>query len=274
MKSIYFKIEQNFDFFSKEEKKVAKYCIDNYATIGMHSLAQVSKNSQSGEATVVRFCNKLGFKSFKEFKKELANEVNDSTSNQDDAIVSSIRMNTIDSFDYIARNIDQEKLNVLAKEISRADKILCIGVGNSSIAAEACAMRLVRNGKNGIFLKDAHFQAIYINELKKNDVVIMFSMSGESKDLIHCANLINSKGITIISCTASIVSSVAKKSKYHLLVKPNHVGPLNGGSMVGQISQLMIADIITTKVAMIDLNATLKARNETYDNILDKMNHD
>ena len=69
MKSIYFKIEQNFDFFSKAEKKVAKYCIDNYATIGMHSLAQVSKNSQSGEQQLFVFVINQDLKASRNLKK-------------------------------------------------------------------------------------------------------------------------------------------------------------------------------------------------------------
>lgn len=42
--------------------------------------------------------------------------------------------------------------------------------------------------------------------------------------------------------------------------------------MIGQITQLYIADLLSTRTGMIDQKATLKAKETTFDYILDKMN--
>lgn len=272
MKSIYLKIKHNLDYFSKAEKRVAKYCIDNYANIGKHTLAQIAEKSGSGEATVLRFCSKLGFQSFIEFKEDISSEVSENIIFSNDSIALKIRMNILEYLDYIIKNLDVNELKKIADLIYKSDKIFCVGVGNSAIAAEACAMRFVRNGKNGLFIKDAHFQSIYVNELNNNDVVLLFSISGESKDLIHIINLIKKKNIPIISCTSSILSSIAKKSDFHILIKESKNGPFNGGSMIGQISQIFVADIMITQVGLINVDDTIDARKTTYDYIIDKMN--
>ena len=56
----------------------------------------------------------------------------------------------LNDIEYAIENLDLRQIDVIAEKMDKADKIFCAGVGNSGIPAEACAMRLVRNGKNGI----------------------------------------------------------------------------------------------------------------------------
>ena len=53
--SLYLRIRNNFDSFSKSEKKVARYCLDNFLNVGSLTLSELAKNVQCGEATIFRF---------------------------------------------------------------------------------------------------------------------------------------------------------------------------------------------------------------------------
>lgn len=269
--SIYGKIKDHYDYFTKSEQRVAKYCLDNYMEVSGNTLFQLAEKAKCGEATVVRFCKKIGCESYHDFKEELTDETQEHLKSENDSFVSQIYQNIQTSIEYTIQNLDLEQLDEIAALMDKADIIFCAGVGNSGIPAEACAMRLVRNGKNGIYFKDNHFQSIYLNELKHNDIAILFSASGESIDTIHCAEILKQRKVKTVCVTSSIVSSLATLCDYCILMK-RWLGPLGGGSMIGQITQLYIADLLSTRTGMIDQKATLKAKETTFDYILDKMN--
>ena len=199
--SIYGKIKDHYDYFTKSEQRVAKYCLDNYMEVSGNTLFQLAEKAKCGEATVVRFCKKIGCESYHDFKEELTDETQEHLKSENDSFVSQIYQNIQTSIEYTIQNLDLEQLDEIAALMDKADIIFCAGVGNSGIPAEACAMRLVRNGKNGIYFKDNHFQSIYLNELKHNDIAILFSASGESIDTIHCAEILKQRKVKTVCVT-------------------------------------------------------------------------
>lgn len=268
--AVYSKIKDNYDAFTKSEQRVAKYCLDNYMEVAGNTLSQLAEKAHCGEATVVRFCKKIGNESYHDFKEELTEETQEHLKSENDSFVTQIYQNLRTSIEYTIQNLDLEQIDEIAQLMNKADIIFCAGVGNSGIPAEACAMRLVRNGKNGIYFKDNHFQSIYLNELKRSDIAILFSASGESNDTIHCAEILKQRKVKTVCVTSSVVSSLAVLCDYCILLK-RWLGPLGGGSMIGQITQMYIADLLSTRTGMIDQKTTLKAKETTFDYIIDKM---
>lgn len=262
--SVYDKIKSNYDYLSKTERRVAKYCLDNYLEISNYTLSQLSNQSKCGEATIFRFLKKIGISSFHDLKVELTEESQYVGKMVQDSFVSDVYQSIQTAIEYTIHHLDQNELNEMAHLIQKAGKIICAGVGNSGIPAEACAMRFLRNGKNGIYLKDYHFQLIYLNEMTTSDIAILFSITGETDDILCCAEILKKRKIKIISITSSIVSSLAKMSDYHILVKYSN-GPINGGNMISQITQMYIADLITTSVGLLEPKQMMKAREITYD---------
>lgn len=270
--SLYLRIKNNFDSFSKSEKKVARYCLDNFLNVGSLTLNELSKNVQCGEATIFRFCKKINFDSFHDFKIELQNEINESAQINEESFVYDVYKSIQESLEYTIHNINHDQLDAIGKLLYSAHIIFCAGVGNSGVPAESCAMRFLRNGFNAVVLKDTHFQSIYLAQLGKNDAAILFSHSGESLDTIHIAEILKSRNVPIISVTSSVVSTLAKLSDYHLLIK-NKGGHIGAGSMIPQISQMYVADLLVTRVGLFDSKRIAQAKEMTYDYILDKMNY-
>ena len=268
--SVYDRIKNAYESLTKSERKVAKYCLDHYADIRNLPLSQLADNAGCGEATIVRFCRKIQCASYLDFREEMTEEARGHTHSQGDSFVDEIYHNVQASIEYAIENLDLRQIDVIAEKMDKADKIFCAGVGNSGISAEACAMRLVRNGKNGIYFKDTHFQAIYLNELHSRDVAVLFSNSGESYDMLHLARILRKKQVTVVGVTSSVVNSLAKLSDYCILSR-KWIGPLGGGSMIGQITQLFIADLLSTRVGMLNEQATMRSKERTYDYIVNKI---
>lgn len=260
--TIYETIHNEYDNLSKSEKKIAKFCLDNYSTFPNNTLAELSRKANCGEATIFRFCHKLGIKSFHELKKLIEEELN-ATYNPDNNLLNEIYQSIRHSLEYTINQTDQSIIDEFCELIHNSNKVFCGGVGNSAVAAKACAMRFLRNGKHATFIEDNHFQLIYLYSMNENDIAILFSISGESLDMIHCAEILRERNVKVISMTSSVVSSLAKLSDYHILTR-RWDGQISAGSMIAQITQMYMADVITTRVGMFNPNEVLKAKDTTY----------
>src|SRR5690606_19094788 len=60
------------------ERKVAEYVIKEYFNVIDMSVSELSEQCEVSEATIVRFCKRIGLKGFHHFKITLAREINDS----------------------------------------------------------------------------------------------------------------------------------------------------------------------------------------------------
>ena len=67
----------SFDSFFDSEKKIAKYIINNYDKVVEMTVGQLASASGSSEASVSRFCKKIGVKGFHHLKISLAKEMVD-----------------------------------------------------------------------------------------------------------------------------------------------------------------------------------------------------
>ena len=77
---------QSLDYdFTKSEKKVAKYILENRGAVIYFTIIEFSEKVEVGEATIIRFCRKLRFKGFHDFKMALAQEL--SLNNQKNKIL-------------------------------------------------------------------------------------------------------------------------------------------------------------------------------------------
>ncbi len=270
--SIYLRIKNNFDTFSKSEKRVARYCLDNFLSIGDLTLHNIAEEANVGEATIFRFCKKIDFDSFQDFKTELLNEVKNDAQINEESFVFDIYKTIQDSIEFTIQNLNHNELDEAAKKLYDSRHIFCVGVGNSATAAESCAMRFLRNGVNATFIKDTHFQAIYLAQLTEDDCAIIFSSSGESNDIIHIAKILSSRNVPMIGVTSSVVSTIAKLSAFHFLTK-NTISHISGGNMISQISQMYVANLLTARVAMFDSKKMAQAKETTFDYIYDKMSY-
>jgi len=269
--SIYDTIELHYQYLTNSEKKVADYYLVNRLEVVDKTLVDISDLCQVGEATVVRFCHKVGFKSFQDIRLKISLENSDTLELEPDNFVLSIKNNIVDVIEKTIEYINMDDMNKAIELINNSDKLMCFGVGSSGLSAEVMAMRFIRNGKRCQFISDPHFQAMYSVSTNEEDVIIAFSLSGRSKDTIHSVKLAKKNNSKIIIITNSRNSPLAKLGDVVLLTTKKN-SPLNGGNLIAQINQIFIADVLTTGHSILNEKKTLEAREKTFEAIQEKLN--
>lgn len=263
-------IELKYPELTNSEKKVADYYLTVRLDVASKTLAEISENTECGEATVVRFCRKLGFDSFNDVKLQISLENAKELVQLDKGYVSSIEENVAQVLHHSVELLDMEELDKAVNIIANAKRLTVVGVGASGISAEAIAMRFIRDGKPCQCIADPHFQAMFASYANEDDVILAFSISGRSKDTYETVQMAKKNGTKVISITNYANSPLGKLSDV-VLLSCKRDNPLTSGNLVAQINQMFIGDLLITGYCLLDEKQSLKLRKLTYNAIRNKV---
>lgn len=262
-------IQSFYPSLSKGEKKIADYVIAEKDQIIYQTLQEISKCIGVGEATIVRFCHKIGFEGFHDFKLSVAKEIPNSTTEEGVHYVDYITMNLQNAITSTKQILNKEKIEAAVDLILSAKRVFFYGVGTSSNAALDMQSRLLRYGKTSAVVSDAHFQAMTSSVLGEEDLVIAFSLSGYTQDIVESLSIAKANGVKIITITNHTLSPAAEFADV-VLLSAGKESPMDGGSLSGRVSQLYIIDLICTGYALRDAERSFAMREKTANSVMKK----
>ena len=256
-------IKQNFDRFTDREKLIAEYLLSNKKSIISMSAKEIGNVTNTSAPTVVRFSKKIGFDSLNEMKLQLSLNLQSDDENVDfeylysDLSTQNIIRGVKSSIDSIMNQtlgvLKEEELEKAIELLSKANNVYIFSVGSSSLVGMDFYYKLSRINKRCIAHSDTHLQMTSSALMEKDDVAIAISYSGETKEVIKCAENAKSKGIPVISITkASISNTLADMSDIVLRV-PFVEKSLREGAMSSRISQLAVIDMLFLGMARTNL---------------------
>lgn len=243
---------------SKAEKRIAQIILDDPREIVQMSITELAARSKVSDATVVRFCRRLGMQGYQEMKVTLAQDlvspiesIHEEVSEGDAPadVLGKVFASTMHALEYTLRILDKRQFEQALEAISRAKTINIYGCGNSASVARDMQHKLMRLGLRAVSFSDGHMQSIASTALEKGDVCIAISHSGSSKDVVSAAKLAKMRGATVICMTGlgrSPLSDVAdirldtasKETSYHIV------------ALSSRISQYTIIDSLYSALAV------------------------
>lgn len=250
MGKIILDLKIQYETFSKSEKKIADYIMEHPDDVLPMYITELAEHSGSSEATIVRFCRKLGFDGYQQFKLALAKTadirpVSENITSNDSAygILSKVCEDIYCSLEKTMQTIDENALQCCCEKLLMANKILIFGLGNSaSVALDACH-KMFRLGLNAIAYTDNHMQAIAASHADKQSVIIGISHSGHSRDIVQALQTAKDRGATTISLTSEKKSPIVKVSDVVLYTVSDETNYRILG-LSSRIAQLAIIDTI------------------------------
>jgi DNA-binding MurR/RpiR family transcriptional regulator len=202
---------------NKERKLIEGLeCIDPEQLVYM-SITELASQLKVAEATVVRFCKKLGYNGFQDFKLSLIKELGTITPCDVNSVIKRIAQQMTDAITETSYGMDYDQCLEIARLLMGAKKIGAFGVGNSAVPAMEIGNVLARVGINVTVTPDLHMQAINTSHMTDKDMVILISVSGSTKDIIDVAEIAKRNGVKIVVITCYDRSPLAKYGDYVLL---------------------------------------------------------
>lgn len=240
-------IQSHLHSFTKSELKVANYVLENSQKVLYQTLQELSKETEVGEATVMRFCNKVGCEKFYNLKLLIAE---DNNTTKPDKSETSIKTSIEEEFCTIIRDtsyvLNEDDIEKAASFIYNAKNIYFFGVGSSGLSALEAEINFMRFGIPSKAVIDPHFQIMVSSTFTGDDVIIAFTLSGTTKDIYESCLVAKQSGAKIIVITNYVSSPIGKLADCILLTAAKeHI--MQGGTLGGNVSQLFVIDVLKEK---------------------------
>ncbi len=205
---------------SKSEKKAAKLLLDNPAGVVNLTLTEYAERADCSQASILRFCKRLGVDGFPEFKMQIilalkdeeshpaySNEVTpDDTMQQILEKVFFYNIQTLkDTLALISDDYDKA-----LKALSMAQNVHFFGIGDAAVPAELASIKFRRLGIMTTVNVDADMQLITAGTMGERDVAIAISYSGRSRSVVEAMRLAKENGATTICITKMEKSPLIK----------------------------------------------------------------
>ena len=268
-------IEENYITLTKTEKKIANFLLadQNYLIINM-TLQELSKELGLGEASIIRFCRKMGFRGFQDLKVSLAieNAKDEDTGEQGEGEADGSRtMETmVQAIQSTNEAIRQERIKDAVEMMEEKDQIFFFGAGSSGFTAEIAEARLLRVGKRCKSMKDSHLQTIQAAVMDAGDLVIGISVSGTTNDLFQALKTAKDNGCALIAITNHENSPIAKLADCVLLTHAPE-NPVTGGTFISVVSQLYVLDVLFSSYTARNWQKTHSYREKVAISINEKL---
>lgn len=198
--------KEQFASLNKKEKQVFQYVQLNHDKAGYMNIRQLAKACEVSSATIMRYIQKLGFSSYKEFQLACQQQEKEVFDYQANEIIASIMQ--------MEKPYFKEKMDEVAEMLADYDFILFQGIGNSGGIASYGARCFSNKGKFALYINYPFYN---YETLPKNMIVIFMSISGDTKEMIIQAENFMKSQIPIIVISANQDSALAQLADYALI---------------------------------------------------------
>lgn len=277
---VFTRINREYYQLTSAEKKIADYMLLQRQECQYMSISEMAEVAEVAEATVSRFCRRLGYKGYSAFKLAVAGsgsaqrpmnplygeiQAEDSLGDMCQKIYAA----DVDAVTQTLALINPGAVTKAAELILSADRVLCMGLGGSMVLAQEAAHLFSTARPNFFAVEDSHFQAIRCALLSPRDVVIYFSYSGSTRDIVDVMKIAQERGAKTILVTRFPKSPGAACADVVLECGARE-GPLQMGSIAARMGQLYIIDVLFSEVCRRDMETCRERRKQVADALADK----
>lgn len=262
-------IRHKYNTLSSSQKVIADHILSDQKNAAMSTISELAKKCSVSETTVMRFIKKLGYTSFQVFRIDMAHEITEIYYKSDATHVlkiedgyqdiapgdsaAAVKQKVIQSASIAIHDlttlIDPAAIERTAAAFLAAGKILFYGSGGSDVIAHDGYHKFLRLGLPATTHSNSHLMMIQAAHLGKNDVAVLISHTGESREVLEIADNAKKQGASIIGITSYIHSSLSKLSDVTLFSSTNQLKYYTD-AMISRILQLLILDMVFVTVSL------------------------
>lgn len=236
------------------EQRIVDFVLANREMAQGMTCAQLARASGTSEATVSRFCKRMGFSSYRAFQFSLARDL---TRRRGEARVTSevslenmgqsltnILATKVSELTATIRGIDEDELRRVVDAIAGAGMVEVAAVGNTVPVALDAAFKFNQLGIRCDTSEISEKLSAMALTLRPGDALLVVSNSGKSRRLMRVARVARQRGAKVLLVTGSANSPLARLAD-HKLLSVNHEGLLTTGDFAfSKISTIALIEVV------------------------------
>lgn len=201
------KLIQSFTYL---EFEVYDFVRQNSSKIPYMTIRELANEAHVSTTTIISFCKKTGCSGFSEFKTRYKIWLEQ----RDRTFIEPLDVSVQGFFERAATSEYNQLLDQVAQVICEAKSIITIGMGNSGIMAKYACNYLSILGKFCSCIENISFDPRFVD--LADCVMIVFSISGNVRNLLPLFEVSQNSKMKIISITNNNNNTMAKLSHYNI----------------------------------------------------------
>lgn len=255
MKNILIKLREMVPTLSATEKEIADFILSESGRVPDLTVRELAAETFSSPSSVIRICRRLGFSGYRDFHKNLVQELATVGAGDDDGavmigkddsvadIIHKVSIRNIRSMEDSEKLLDVAEMEACVDRLVSCRRLLLFGIGSSYCVANDAYLKFLRINKECLLNEDWHSQLLSARNASPSDFAIVFSYSGQTEEMITCMEALKENGTPCCAVTRLSTSPVSKLADYKLYIASTE--PLfRNGAMSSRINQLNIVDIL------------------------------
>lgn len=254
------KIKMSLSLLNTTERGIAEWLITKGNVSRQTSIKHVALSLNVSEPLIVKVAKKLGYTGFRELRQALWSyflslpfEKEEEISEDDDieAVLEKVFNNAIHAMKEAQSIADPAVISEASAWIHSARHVAIFGIGGSASVGLDFEHKLLRIGIHSHSYNDYHLMLMVACQSSAEDVIIVISQSGGTRELLQAVEVAKGRGTKIICITNDNVSPLSQKA--HLSIfSPAHGDPLLGQNAVARIIQLNLLDTLFIAIILQD----------------------
>ncbi|OGO39733.1 MAG: hypothetical protein A2Z04_08375 [Chloroflexi bacterium RBG_16_57_9] len=249
---------------NEQEQKVGHYILDHPNEVVHLAISDLAQRCAVSDATIFRFCKKVGADGYQNLKIRLAQELASARAatyvpitEQDSVAEAACKVIAADikALEDTLSVLDLAAVERAVDALLAARRVDIYGSGGAAGSAYQLQYKLLHAGVRGVAHTDTQMQVISASLLSPDDVAVGISHSGQSKDTQHALEVAKQAGATIIAITNHPASPIAEMADIGLCTAAQESGG-RGYPLGARIAQVGLIDILNECLS-------LKRRDET-----------
>ncbi len=252
------RIRSHYTLFSQKEKMIADFIIANPEKIIHSTISGIAEDLGIADATVFRFCKRLGFKGYQAMKISLASDlvtpiqdIHETIHEQDSegVIAQKVFRSNIRTLEDSLGILNEETFTRAVQAMLSAGRIEFYGTGGSGFVAMDAHHKFLRTGMTTTAYNDPHMQLLSASQLTNEDVIVFISHSGANKDLLEVLDVAKKNRIITIAITHFAKSPLSNRVDIPLYTVSQET-EYRSEALASRISQLSIVDALYVNIMM------------------------
>jgi RpiR family transcriptional regulator, carbohydrate utilization regulator len=237
--------------------RIAHFAMSNPAEFLELDAREIGYQCSTSEATVVRFCQRIGYRGLSEMKRvlgsELAANLSSSTAGRFDRaspVLERVFSSCAEALRDTLSGTDRSKIDSIATAIARSERLYLFGAGGSAHIAQVAALNFLSLGFQIVAFVDPMQQHAAAKLATPRDVIIAVTYSGNQADLAETLKAARKRGGLCVAITSFEQSLIAKSAQEILLmfIPPETWRGQAGAHRVAQIALLDTLAVRATEI--------------------------
>ena len=272
------KIRALYSTLRPSEQKVAGYILEHPQEVIYLSVTELSNRVGVSDATIIKFCQRVGYKGYQEMKIYLAKElvtpmleIYGEITRRDDLGVVKEKIFQINAqaLNDTKKILADSELERAVTAIDQAGRFHIFGLGASGGVAVDAQLKFLRIGIPTVAFTDSHNQTAFAALSTKDDAALAITNSGNTKDVVRALAVARAAGATTICLTSSPGSAVVKEAEIKLFTSATET-IFRSGAIASRIAQLSVIDVLFIGVALRRYDQSLLCLAKTREAVSDK----